>query len=243
MQTEYQKKTLSFATMPELPYSVEEAVNRLRVNINFLGRDIHKIMIVSSLPDEGKSFVTMQLWRQMAERGTSTLLIDADLRKSVLTDKYDMTADDGGQIQGTSHYLSGDSAPEEAIYHTHYGHGDILPNVDNVINPSLLIENSRFQELMDYADQHYQYTFIDCPPLGMVSDGEQIANMCDGAILCVRAGDTSKSIVRNTINQLKRAGCPLLGIVLNRVNTSTGSYYHKYYGNKYYSDKYYTDKK
>lgn len=48
--------------MPSLPYAVEEAVNRLRININFLGSDIKKIMVISTLPDEGKSFVTMQLW-------------------------------------------------------------------------------------------------------------------------------------------------------------------------------------
>ena len=236
-------KVISFGVMPELPYSVEEAINRLRVNVNFLGKRIRRIMIVSSLPNEGKSFVAMQLWRQLAENGASTLFIDADLRKSILTDKYDISLESGEEILGTSHYLSGESTPEEAIYHTHYENGDFLPNTDNVVNPSLLIEGQRFKELLDYAGEHYRYTFVDCPPLGLVSDGEQIARMCDGAILCVRGGDTSKSIIRNSINQLERTGCPLLGVVMNRVNTSTGGYYHKYYGSKYYyNDKYYTQK-
>lgn len=83
--------------MPSLPYAVEEAVNRLRININFLGSDIKKIMVISTLPDEGKSFVTMQLWRQMAETGTASILVDADLRKSVRVDKYDIRQ---GKIRG-----------------------------------------------------------------------------------------------------------------------------------------------
>lgn len=55
--------------MPSLPYAVEEAVNRLRININFLGSDIKKIMVISTLPDEGKSFVTMQLCARWQRQG------------------------------------------------------------------------------------------------------------------------------------------------------------------------------
>lgn len=61
---------VTIGNMPTLPYAVEEAVNRLRINISFLGSDIKKIMVISTMPDEGKSFVTMQLWRQMAELNT-----------------------------------------------------------------------------------------------------------------------------------------------------------------------------
>ena len=81
-------------------------------------------------------------------------------------------------------------------------------------------------------------------PLGLVSDGERIGNVCDGAVLVVRSGVTPKGIIRNSIAQLERAGCPLLGIVLNRVgageNKYYGRYYSKYYG-KHYGNKYYTD--
>ena len=63
-----------------------------------------------------------------------------------------------------------------------------------------------------------------------MSDGEKIGSLCDGAILVVRGGMTSKGIVRNSIRQLERAGCPLLGIVLNRVESAKGGYYYKKYG-------------
>ena len=68
----------------------------------------------------------------------------------------------------------------------------------------------------------------------LVSDGEKIGSLCDGAILVVRGGFTQKKMVRNSIRQLERAGCPVLGIVLNRVGGNRGSYYYKKYGGKKY---------
>ena len=73
--------------LPELPYAVEEAINRLRVNISFLGSDIKTIMVTSTMPNEGKSFVSLHLWRQLAQAGIPTLFVDMDLRKSVMVEK------------------------------------------------------------------------------------------------------------------------------------------------------------
>ena len=70
-----QENKLVFGLNPELPYAIEEAVNRLRINISFLGKDIRKIMIVSSEPNEGKSFVAMNLWKQIAKTGEKTIPI------------------------------------------------------------------------------------------------------------------------------------------------------------------------
>lgn len=217
----------------ELPYALEEAVNRLRVNVGFLGNDIKKIMIISSEPNEGKSFVSVNLWKQMSVAGEKSLFIDCDMRNSVLIKKYAIIESNNGKLRGTSHYLSDASNIEDVIYSTNYENGDMLPNVDNVINPSMLLENKKFDEMLKYAEENYRYVFIDAPPLELVSDGESIASKCDGAILCIRGGVTSKQVVRNSISRLERAGCPILGVVLNRVN-ATKKGYGKYYGKKYY---------
>ena len=230
---------------PELPYSVEEAVNRLRINVSFLGTDVRKIMVVSSEPNEGKSFVAMNLWRQMALAGEKSILIDADMRKSVMIESYGIRREDGKEVWGLSHYLSDNKKLVDCILSTDLENGDLLPNANNIVNPSMLLDSKRFAELLDQLQQEYRYVFLDVPPLGLVSDGERIGHLCDGAILVVRSGVTSKSIVRESVNQLQRAGCPLMGIVLNRAGAGGGKYYHKYYGKyygKYYSSKYYTDK-
>ena len=244
-------RTVKIENMPELPYAIEEAVNRLRINIGFIGTDVRRIMVISTMPDDGKSFVTIQLWRQLAETGISTVLLDADMRKSVMSDKYQITLEDNGTLKGTSQYLSGDSSLDDALYHTQFEQGDILPNTDNVVNPSRLLESERFADMLNEMSERYRYVLVDSAPLNIVSDGERIGHLCDGAILVVRAGITPKGIVKNSVRQLERAGCPLLGIVLNRVESGKGGYYYKgygsryygskYYGNKYYGSKYYTD--
>lgn len=248
MTNEIEKKlnTVTFGSKPVLPYSLEEAINRLRINISFLGSKTRKIMIISSEPNEGKSFVALNLWQQMGKAGDRAVLLDTDMRKSVMVEKYDIKRTDGEELKGMSNFLSGEAEISEAVLHTETEGCDILPNVDNVVNPSMLLESSRFGEMLEYMAEHYRYVFVDAPPLGLVSDGEKIGSLCDGAILCVRAGVTPRSIIRSSIRQLERAGCPLLGIVLNRVNTQQGGYYKKYYGRKYYygyGNEYYSGKK
>ena len=230
-----------FGNTPQLPYSIQEAVNRLRINISFLGSDVRKIMVVSSEPNEGKSFIAINLWNQMAEAGEKTIMVDADMRNSTICAKYDLKRKDGKDILGTSHYLAGNASLEDVIMHTKYGDGDIMPNVENIINPSMLLDTETFGRLLDELAEKYRYVFVDAPPLGLVSDAERIGNMCDGAILSVRSGVTPKGVVKESVRQLERAGCPLLGIVLNRVNENKGGYgkygkygkYGGYYGNYY----------
>ena len=226
---------------PELPYSVEEAINRLRINVSFLGRDIRKIMIISSEPNEGKSFIAMSLWKQMALAGEESILVDADMRKSVMAETYKIEREDGKELWGLSHYLSDNKKLEDCILTTDLECGDLLPNVNNIVNPSMLLESRRFGDLLNLLAKSYRYVFLDAPPLGLVSDAERIGNICDGAILMVRAGVTPKGIIRSSIAQLERAGCPLLGIVLNRAGAGSGKYYKKYYG-KYYGSEYYSGK-
>ena len=232
---------VEFGLTPQLPYSIQEAINRLRINISFLGSDVRRIMIVSSEPNEGKSFLALNLWNQMAEAGEKTLMIDADMRNSNLVKKYDLKRLDGKELKGTSHLLAGNATMDEVLVHTKYGDGDLILNIENLVNPSMLLETELFGKLLDKMAEHYRYVFVDAPPLGLVSDAERIGNLCDGAILCVRSAMTPKGVVRESVRQLERAGCPLLGIVLNRVNENKGGYgkYGKYghYG-RYYSSYY-----
>lgn len=235
----------------ELPYAMEEAVNRLRINIGFLGQDVHKIMVISTFPNEGKSLVSLQLWRQMANSGVKSVFVDVDLRNSVLTEEHPLETADKKPVPGTSDYLAGKISLEDVLCKTQFPAGDLVFNVKNVINPSMLMQSKRFSDMLDQLAKDYQYVFLDTPPLDLVSDGEAIGAMCDGAILVVRSGVTPTAAVRSSMAQLERAGCPVLGVVLNRVNASKAGYYGRHYGHyghygKYYygkhSDKYYYGK-
>ena len=113
---------LLMKNIPALSYSTEEAINRLRVNLNFLGTDIRKIMLISANENEGKSFVAMHLWRQVAESGVHCVLVDGDMRKSVLVETYQMEAADGGEFRGTSHVLADKTPMKEAVWQTELEH-------------------------------------------------------------------------------------------------------------------------
>ena len=100
-------KKITIGKMPQLPFEMSEAINQLRVNLSFCGSNVKTIMVTSSTPNEGKSFVTMQLWRMIAELGTPTLLIDCDFRKSEIRRKYGLS---------TSGHLLGGAGGIEAVF-------------------------------------------------------------------------------------------------------------------------------
>ncbi len=220
-------------SIQELPYAVEESINRLRINVSFLGNEIKKIMVVSTLPNEGKSFVTMQMWKQMANAGIKSVLVDADMRNSVLVKKNDIERQDGKEMKGLANYLAEDFSLDEVIYESPFENGYIIPNVENIINPSMLLESDKFGNMLNELSQDYRYVFVDAPPLGLVSDAEKIGSMCDGAILVIRSGETTRAEVKNSIKQLERSGCKILGVVLNRATDLK----NKYNKQKYYSGK------
>ena len=221
-------------SIQEIPYAVEESINRLRINVSFLGNEIKKIMVVSTLPNEGKSFVTMQIWKQMANAGIKSVLVDADMRNSVLVKKNDMERQDGKEMKGLTNYLAGDFSLDEVTYESPFENGDIIPNVENIINPSMLLEGDKFGNMLNELSKDYRYVFVDAPPLGLVSDAEKIGSMCDGAFLVIRSGETTRAEVKNSIKQLERSGCKILGVVLNRATDLK----NKYSKQKYYSGKY-----
>lgn len=220
-------------TLPELPYAVEEAMNRLRINIKFCGKNTRKILLTSCLPNEGKSTISAYLWKMLAEAGFPTVLVDVDLRKSVMKKRFQIEYEE--DMKGLNHYLSGMAEYEEVVYETNIQNGYIVPCTQLLENPSALLEDVRFQELLDKLAQNYRFVIIDTPPLGSVSDGALIASMCDGAVLVVCAGETPKAMIRQSLHEIEQSGCKLLGTVLNRAEVKSRAY-GKYYGK--YANKY-----
>lgn len=221
---------MQITRLPQLPFEVEEALNQLRINLSFCGSDVRTIMVTSSIPNEGKSFVTMHLWRMIAELGTPTLLIDCDFRKSELRTKYGFSVN--GSITGSAHYLAGRASLDDVIYETNIPNGYIIPVAKTVSNPTILLENPRFTEMIEACKQKFGLILIDTPPLGSVADALNVATHCDGTVLVVCSGQTPRKLVSNSVQLLKRTETPLLGMVLNRAEINDKSnvyYYHKYY--------------
>lgn len=230
--------TLTLKNLTTLPYDVEEALNRLRVNIGFCGKQYKKILITSSTPDEGKSFISVNLWRHLAEAGNRVVLVDLDLRKSVLRARYQIHSGDKDFL-GVAHYLSDQAKLEDVVYETNLENAYFVPTASTVTNPTILLQSERFDSMLDHLSEEFDYVLIDTPPLANVADGGFIASKCDGAVLVVRSGKTPRNLISASVKQIERSGCDLMGVVLNRTEMKNSMYYSKYakYG-YYYSSEY-----
>ncbi len=225
---------LKFKTTDD--YFTREAFKVLRTNIQFCGTDVKVIAITSCESHEGKSTVSAELARAMAETGKKVLLIDADMRKSVMIARY---SEEKGVI-GLSQYLSGMANKEDVIYTAEKEGFDIIFAGKFPPNPVELLGSMRFKKLIEESKEDYDYVIIDAPPLGMVIDGAVIASLCDGAIIVVSIDMVKYRYVLNVKNQLEKSGCHILGVILNHVQKKKGTYYKKYY-QKYQGYGYYAE--
>ena len=215
-------------------YNYNESIKTLRTNILFCGSKVRTIMFTSSVPDEGKSDITFAAAQSMAQLGKKVLVIDADIRRSVLVSRYQL----GERVNGLSQYLSGQKQLEEVVYDTNVENLSVIFAGPYSPNPAELLEDELFKVLLENARELYDYIIIDTPPMLNLIDGAIIANQCDGAVIVVESGGISYRMAQKVKSQLEKSGCRILGAVLNRVGGEYGSgYYKKYYG-KYYK-KYY----
>lgn len=212
-------------------YFYEEAIKTLRTNIQFTGKNVKTIMFTSCFPKEGKSDVTFQLCQEIGNMGKRVLLIDADIRKSAYVSRYRIKQ----KVNGLSQYLSGQLAKEFLIYQTNFLNVDIIFAGPMAPNPSELLEEEAFRELLAEVRGYYDYIIIDTPPVGSVIDAAIIAKESDGAVLVIESERVSYKVAQKSMEQLEKTGCKILGAVLNKVNIEKNKYYEKY--DYYYKSK------
>lgn len=207
-------------------YAYEEAIKTLRTNIQFCGSSIRTIMLTSSLQNEGKSSVAFAFARSLAQTGKRVLLIDADIRKSVLVARYQLEKN----VFGLSQFLSGQKKLEEVLYTTNVEFLDVIFSGPFSPNPAELLEEPLFDNLVGRAKAEYDYVIIDTPPIASVIDAAIVSRVCDGVVLVIESGAISYRIAQKVKQQMEKTGCRILGVVLNKVGGESSGYYSKYYG-------------
>ena len=232
---------VNFEKKKELDFKTNEAYKSLRTNISFSGEDVRVIALTSSVPNEGKSAVSFNLAVSFAEDNKKVLYIDADIRKSVTIARYGVDI----ETKGLSHYLTKQSELKDVIYETNIPNFNVIFTGQVAPNPSELLGNNRFKQLIAAAREQFDYVIIDCPPLGSVIDAAVVAKECDGAIIVIETDNISYKVVQRVKKQLEQSGCKILGAVLNKVEMGGkgygyyGNYYGRYYGSygEYGNDK------
>lgn len=212
-------------------FFTQEAYNVLRTNLQFCGQDVRVVEITSCHENEGKTTVSLHLARSLAELGKTVLVIDADMRKSVMAGRNTTVK----RTAGLSEVLTGMCALGDCIYETQYHSMHILFAGQYPPNPVELLNGKYFSALVQKTREVYDYVIIDTPPLGSVIDAAVIAPNCDGSIIVISDGNVSYHQAQNVKAQLEKSGRKILGVVQNNVKKQSSSYYHK--RDKYYSGR------
>lgn len=214
----------------KLNYFYEEAIKTLRTNIQFTGKEMKTILFTSCYPDEGKSDILFQLAKEMGKAGKRVLVVDADIRKSAYVKRYRIRQ----SVLGLSQYLSGQAEVSQVIYTTNFEGVDMILAGPAAPNPSELLGEQAFAELLKKEKAAYDYVLIDTPPMVNLVDAAVVGENCDGAVLVIESGLVSYKVAQKVKEQLQRSGCRILGAVLNKVDIKNDKYYSKYsYYGKY----------
>lgn len=216
---------------PEInDYRMVEGLNQLKTNLAFCGKDIKVIAMTSSVPNEGKSSVSLSLSRTLAESGKKILMVDADLRKSVMAARYHIQGID----KGLSHYLTGQAEVEDIIYETEVERLCITVAGPLSPDPTSILDSEQFEQFIEKVRDMFDYVIIDAPPLGVVIDAVIIGKYTDGAVIVIEQGVIKRKIVQDVIKQLKRGEVRIFGAVLNKVDERIGAYGNYEYKYSYY---------
>lgn len=230
---------MRITNFPQPSYAGTEAINTLCTNLTFSGDNVKRIMVTSCHAAEGKSTISMNIMRTMAKLGKRVVLVDADLRRSMIAQDYGLQFPSTNSM-GLTHYLAGMTAEEEVLYDTNIAGACMVPVVKTVSNSLPLLNSNRMEKLMDWLGQYFDYIIVDAPPIGALIDAAQIARYCDGTLLVITYNAVRKQELVDAQHQLQATGCPILGTVINQAQFD--SYMsRKYYYKSYYShyDSYY----
>ena len=198
----------------------EEHYNALRTNIQLSGDDLKVLAISSVKPGEGKSTTSTNIAWAFARAGYKTLLVDADIRNSVMSGVFKSRE----KITGLTDFLAGTAD---------LSHGLCDTNVENLFviqagpvspNPTALLQSENFHTMIDTLRKYFDYVIVDTAPIGMVIDAAIIAQKCDASILVTAAGETKRRDILKAKEQLEQTGTSFLGVVLNKFNTEVEKY-------------------
>lgn len=206
-------------------FFTQEAYKTLRTNLQFCGADVRVIALTSCNENEGKSTISMNLGKSLAELGKEVLVIDADMRKSVMAGRNTNAKNPAG----LSEILTGMISIGDGIYATQYDNLHIIFAGKYPPNPVELLSGKYFSAQLTECRKVYDYVIIDTPPLGAVIDAAVIAPLCDGTAIIMAENKVRSKQALEVMAQLEKSDCKILGVIRNYVGGSKGGYYKKGY--------------
>ena len=213
---------------PKAPIS--ETFRTLRTNLQFMNnkQGLQTILTTSTLPQEGKSFVSANVAVAFAQVGKKVLLIDADMRKGRQYTIFDLLPK-----PGLSNYLL-DSSQEEMEIQDYIQHTEIenlyVMTAGNIPpNPSELLVSEAMINTLAKLREIYDIIILDGPPIELVTDSIILTRIVDTTIIVVACNETKKDNLNKVVNSIENVGGKIAGIVVNKITTSNKEYKSRYY--------------
>lgn len=206
---------------------VSEQFRALRTNLQYLGSgNCRTIMITSSISNEGKSFVSVNLAASLAYTDRKVILLGLDLRKPSVHEYLEVN-----NTVGVTNYLIGQMNAQELIKKTWlHPKFDIIPSGPLPPNPSELLSNGRLGQLIRELREDYDYVLIDTPPTGLVTDSALISEYVEASLYVVRENYTLQDHLKNVAELKHSRRFPNLSLVYNGVNYGADyGYGHGYF--------------
>ena len=227
------KKELIAHRDPKSP--VSEVFRTLRTNIQFMNTNnkLKTLLVTSTLPNEGKSWVTANLAVTFAQAGRKVILIDADMRKGRQYTIFEVSP-----RPGLSNYLSGfDSSTGEEISEdladyiqdTQVPNLYIIPAGNIPPNPSELLISTKMVNLLDRLKEICDLIIIDGTPCELVTDAIILSRIVDSTVIVTAHKQTKKDDLQKIVTNIQNVGGKIAGIVLNKIPVSVKKYEQSYY--------------
>jgi capsular exopolysaccharide synthesis family protein len=186
-------------------------------------RSLKKLLITSTIPQEGKSTVSTNLACALAQKTRQkTLLIDGDLRRPSVGRLFGL-----GKIPGVSNWLQGDGTLESSIYFLEDAGLWVLPAGDVPRNPLELMQSGRLSTLLDQLMARFDWIVIDTPPVLPFADTSIWMRLADGILIVARQGATEREQLKRGLEVLDTK--KLIGAILNSSATTAHDYYYEQY--------------
>jgi polysaccharide biosynthesis transport protein len=214
---------------------VSEAFRSLRTNIQYASVDkpIRTILVTSPASEEGKTTVAANLAVVLGQGGKRTILLDADLRRPRIHHRLNLPNRHGlvDLFLQNSPVLNGQLQRTPQINLAALTTGHLPPN------PSELLGSSKMGEILTHLLKEADLVVVDSPPVLAVTDAAVLAPKMDAVVLVVKPGETKLASARQAVEQLRRGGANLVGVVLNSVDFKKSRYFSYTYQAYYYNYK------
>ena len=209
---------------PDAPFQFVEAYKSLRTNLEFLSASsgCKVILITSSVPEEGKSNVAINLATTMAAGGKKVVLVDGDLRKGSLSRYLHLNRN----RPGISNVVANQCTLTDALVRFKNVQFTLLPVGPLPPNPSEMLATPAVEALFKGLREYYDYVIVDTPPVSVVTDAAVMCRFADGVILVVRPGVTT---TQGAKKNLEAVHAHILGVVLNGYDAKRAGHKDGYY--------------